>query len=159
QPTPKPLPTRFVNVWPNGTHTQLHRPSLYYFLVAPILLPFTSADLETQVLIVRLISVALGLLTLWAVYLTARAAVPNDPFVPLASLAFVAALPMHAYMSASINNDSLEGLFGTLVCLGLIWGLCRGFSLWVWLGVLVAFGLGLITKRGIVGLGPVIGLA
>src|SRR4051812_38164658 len=38
RPTPSPLPTRFSNVWPNGTHTQLHRPSLYYFLAAPILL-------------------------------------------------------------------------------------------------------------------------
>jgi hypothetical protein len=158
QPTPKPLPTRFASVWPD-TYTQLHRPSLYYFLAAPILLPFTDADLETQVRIVRLVSVALSMLTLGVVYLTLRVAVPRDPFVPLAGLAFVAMLPMHIYMSASINNDNLEGLFGSLVCLGLVWGLCRGFSLKVWLLVLVAFGLGLMTKRGIVGLGPVIGLA
>jgi hypothetical protein len=159
QPTPKPLPTRFASVWPNGTYTQLHRPSLYYFLAAPILLPFTDANLDTQLRIVRLFSVVLSMLTLGAVYLTLRVAVPRDPFVPLAGLAFVAALPMHVYMSASINNDSLEGLFGSLVCLGLVWGLCRGFSLKVWLGVMVAFVLGLATKRGIVGLGPVIGLA
>jgi hypothetical protein len=158
QPTPKPLPTRFINVWPDS-YTQLHRPSLYYFLAAPILLPFTSADLDTQLRIVRLVSVVISMLTLWVVYLTARVAVPNDPFVPLAGLAFAAALPMHVYINASINNDNLEGLFGSLVCLGLVWGLRRGFSLKVWLLVLVAFGLGLLTKRGIVGLGPVIGLA
>jgi hypothetical protein len=158
QPTPKPLPTRFINIWP-ATYTQLHRPSLYYFLAAPILLPFTDADLETQLLIVRLVSVFFSMLTLWVVYLTARVAVPDDPFVPLAGLAFVAALPMHVYISASINNDNLEGVCGSLVCLGLVWGLRRGFSLKLWLLVLVAFGLGLITKRGIVGLGPVIALA
>src|SRR5437763_3588863 len=29
---PSPLPTRFADIWPDGTDTQLHRPSLYYYL-------------------------------------------------------------------------------------------------------------------------------
>jgi len=159
RPTPRPLPTRFVNVWPNGTHTQLHRPSLYYFLAAPILLPFTSADLDVQLLVVRLFSVLLSTVTIWIVYLTARIVAGDDPFVPLAAAAFVAALPMYGYMGASINNDNLEVLLGSAVCLGLIWGLCRGFTLKIWLLVLGAFVLGLITKRGSVVLAPVIALA
>jgi hypothetical protein len=159
QPTPNPLPTRFRNVWPGGTHTQLHRPSLYYFLVAPILLPFTNTDLDTQLRIGRLVSVVLSTLTIWVVYLTARIVVRDDPFIPLVSAAFVAALPMHVYIGASINNDNLIGLFGALICLGLVWGIDRGFSLRTWLLVIGAFVLGLATKRGIVGLAPAVGLA
>jgi Predicted membrane protein (DUF2142) len=158
RPPPKPLPTRFSNVWPGGTHTQLHRPSLYYFVAAPLLLPFTSASLDVQLLVVRLFSVLLSTLTIWVVYLTARIAVRDDPFVPLAAAAFVAALPMHIYIGASINNDNLEVLLGAVVCCGLVWGLYRGFTLKLWLLVLGAFLLGLITKRGMVALAPVIGL-
>jgi hypothetical protein len=154
--TPSPLPARFVDIWPFGAHTQIHRPSLQYYLVAPALLPFLERDLETQLRLVRLTSALLSALAVAATYLAARELAPRDPFVPIASGAFVAALPMHVFIGGAVNNDNLATLFGAGWALGVAAGFRRGFTLGRWLlvlGVLILI-LTLATKRVGVGLIP-----
>ncbi len=157
--TPAVLPERFAQIWPHGTHTQLHRPSLYYFLGALAILPVAGSDLATQLLALRLLSALLAALTVLATYLAARAVFPAERFVPLVSAAFVAALPMHVFVGGAANNDNLVALWGALVALGLARGFARGFGVGEWLLVLGSLLLALATKRTAVGLLPAVLLA
>lgn len=169
RPTPSPLPSRFDQVWGAGRHTQLHRPSLYYFVGAAALLilqplqatqPVLAAEgdpvvtLEQQVVAVRLVSALLSALCVPVAYLAGRLASPTDRFVPTVAAAFVAALPMHVFVGGVVNNDNLAALVGSLLTLALVRGFCRGFGVGTWLVVLGLIALGIATKRTTVGLLP-----
>ncbi len=94
--------------------------------------PWTHATLAMHV--ARLLSVALSTLTVMFTYLAAGEVFPRtlgtpsqpapsvDPlaWVRLGSMAFVAGVPMFAFISGSVNNDNAAALFTTL---GLWWAL------------------------------------
>lgn len=163
--TPSVLPTSFSQIWPPGTDTQLHRPSVYYFVAAPFLLPFGSADLETQLLVVRVVSALLGAATVVATYLAARGLAQGDRFVSTVSAAFVATLPMHVFIGGAANNDNLLSLFGSLFFLTVVLALPPRFGLRRLAAAAALLILTLATKRAAAGLLPaffltlVVGLA
>jgi len=95
-------------------------PPLYYLLGALLLAPFSRCDLVTQLHILRLGSVLLGTLTVLVAYLTAQALFPEDASWQLAVPAFVAFLPMHTFITGSVNNDSLAELLASLVIYSLL---------------------------------------
>jgi hypothetical protein len=68
----------------------------------------------------RLGSALLGTLTVLVAYLTAQALFPEDTSWQLAVPAFVAFLPMHAFITASVNNDSLAELLASSVIYSLL---------------------------------------
>jgi hypothetical protein len=68
----------------------------------------------------RLGSVLLGTLTVLVAYLTAQALFPEDASWQLAVPAFVAFLPMHTFITSSVNNDSLAELLASLVIYSLL---------------------------------------
>ena len=124
------------------------QPPLYYILAAPIY-RLTSGALIP----LRLLSVVLGaglVVTAYALALTVR---PGDTPLALGTAAFVAFVPMHLTMTASVNNDTLAELLLALVMLRLMrWvrgaagqgkSTPRPYSL-VITGLLL--GLGLVTK-------------
>ncbi len=152
--TPQPRPQSFAEIWPGGTHTQLHRPSLYYYLLAPGLLPFQGADLASQLRLARVLSAFLSALVVPITYLAARKLAPGDRFVPTVGAAFAAALPMHAFVGGVVNTDNLVTLGGALVALALARGLRRGFGLGGWALVLGSLVLALAAKRTALGLVP-----
>jgi 4-amino-4-deoxy-L-arabinose transferase-like glycosyltransferase len=157
--TPAVLPQRFDDVWPQGTGLQLHRPSLYYYLAVAVVWPLQGASLESQLLAVRLFSALLSVLTVYVTYLAARQLAPGKAYLPLASAAFVATLPMHVFVGGAVNNDNLVTLAGAVCTLGLLAGLRSGFG-WRQLGL--AFGglaLAIATKRVGVALAPALALA
>jgi 4-amino-4-deoxy-L-arabinose transferase-like glycosyltransferase len=135
-----------------------HQPPLYYLLGAPVYLVTSSLSVDSQVLALRLFSVALGAAGLWVLHRMAREALAgpsNDgadnqaAFASLVATAFVAVLPMHIAMTAAINNDVL----GELILLIILWHalrtIRRGFDLrhaWA-MGLLL--GLALLTKTTI----------
>jgi hypothetical protein len=90
-------------------------PPLYYLLGTLLLAPFSRCDLVAQLHILRLGSVLLGTLTVLVAYLTAQALFPEDASWQLAVPTFVAFLPMHAFTTSSVNNDSLAELLVSLV--------------------------------------------
>jgi 4-amino-4-deoxy-L-arabinose transferase-like glycosyltransferase len=124
------------------------QPPLYYLLATPIY------QLASGALIpLRLLSVVLGaglVVTAYAIALTVR---PGDTRLALGTAAFVAFVPMHLTMAASVNNDALAELLLALVMLRLMqWAreapgkgeaTLRPYSLAI-TGLLL--GLGLITK-------------
>jgi hypothetical protein len=122
-------------------------PPLYYLLGALLLVPFSRCDLVTQLYVLRLGSVLLGTLTVLVTYLTAQALFPEDASWQLAILAFVAFLPMHAFITSSVNNDSLAELLVSLVIYSLLRILKDGLSWQRAMSIVCLLASGLLTKR------------
>jgi 4-amino-4-deoxy-L-arabinose transferase-like glycosyltransferase len=125
------------------------QPPLYYVLATPIYRLFDGALLP-----LRLLSLALGagvLVTAYAIVLAVR---PGDTALALGTVAFVAFVPMHLTMMASVNNDALAELLLAVVMLRLIQWTRESpgqgghpssrFSFLIVTGLLL--GLGLVTK-------------
>ncbi len=107
----------------------------------------------------RLWSALLSTLAVAAVYGLARAALPAQPNTALLATGIAAALPEFAFVGASVTNDGLAALCGTLA----LWGGFRVYrargnwrAAW-WTGPML--GLGLLTKVSTSALWPVVGLA
>jgi 4-amino-4-deoxy-L-arabinose transferase-like glycosyltransferase len=118
------------------------QPPLYYTLAMPIYWLAGGALIP-----LRLLSVALGAGLVVAAYALALTVCPGDTRLALGTAAFVAFVPMHLAMTASVNNDALADLLLALVMLRLMRWMRganrRPYDLAV-TGLLL--GLGLITK-------------
>jgi len=79
-----------------------YQPPLYYLIQTPIYL--LSGGLLTAL---RLTSVILGAGVVLLAYLIGRQLFPGREWLALTAAAFVAFLPQHVAMLASVNNDSL----------------------------------------------------
>ncbi|MCL7454611.1 MAG: glycosyltransferase family 39 protein [Anaerolineae bacterium] len=130
---------------------EFHQPPLYYVLAVPIYGLFGGSLLP-----LRLLSVVLGALLLLVVYWTVEALVPDRPSLALGTTAFVAFLPMHLAMTASVNNDILSELLLAVMLLLTIRFLQHDLTrrdrgsetrLLVLLGITT--GLGLLTKSSL----------
>jgi len=133
-----------------------YQPPLYYTLMAMVYAPLRSWDttqdfpdisqiegsINPALLVLRLCSVGLGMITLWIVYQFGQAAFGGRGPLALYLLAFVAFLPTFVSNTTSVTNDALANLLGAALLL-----LCiRPPQKWpeVWMGLLL--GLGLLTK-------------
>ena len=92
-----------------------YQPPLYYLILTPIYL--LSGGLLTAL---RLTSVILGAGVVLLAYLIGRQLFPGRGWLALAAAAFVAFLPQHVAMLASVNNDSLAELIIAAILLLLI---------------------------------------
>jgi 4-amino-4-deoxy-L-arabinose transferase-like glycosyltransferase len=121
------------------------QPPLYYLLAVPAY-RLSGGSL----LAMRLFSVLLGACVAWAAYGVVRAMRPSDGGLALGTAAFVAFVPMHLAINASVNNDVLAELLIVVIALrvaGWLSAGATGESSWrsdVLTGVLL--GLGLLTK-------------
>ncbi|GAB4526714.1 MAG: hypothetical protein Kow0063_01210 [Anaerolineae bacterium] len=124
------------------------QPPLYYVLATPVYRLFNGALLP-----LRLLSVVFGaglVILAYAVALTLR---PGDTTLAWGTAAFIAFVPMHLAVTASVNNDALAELLLAAVVLLLIRLLPRagdldeaspGIACLAGVGLLL--GLGLVTK-------------
>lgn len=110
--------------------------------------------------VVRLVSVALGALTVWAVYRLGRVLFASRPAIGLAMAGLTAFTPQFLFMSGVVNNDNAATALSALV----LWQVAallhepvpdrrRG----VLLGLLL--GLGLLSKASLMALAPVVAVA
>jgi hypothetical protein len=107
----------------------------------------------------RLLSVLLGLVTVLATFATARAVLPNEPWLAVAAAAVVAFLPQFLFMSGVANNDALAnaaGAVATLAAVRVVLGRNRRRDL-VFLGA--AVGVALLAKLTTLALAAVAVLA
>lgn len=145
---PQKPPQSFEDIWgAGGPTTLLHRSPLYYLLGLPFFALVAGKDLVTQLYTLRLLSVILGMLTVLTAWLTARELFPDDDFMAIGVPAFVALLPMFAFMAGSVNSDNLANLVVSLLLLLLVIVFRRGLSWPRALGILVLVAVGLATKR------------
>lgn len=112
--------------------------------------------------LVRLLSIALGAVTVWAVYHLGRVLFPTRPAITLTMAALTAFTPQFLFMSAVINNDNAATAFSAL----LLWQMAallhdtERAQFWkrsALLGLLL--GLGLLSKANLIAMLPVVGLA
>ncbi len=132
-----------------------HQPPLYYLLQVPA---YRLSDGDLRIL--RLVSVALGAGVVALAYAIGRRLFAGLPWLALAVPAFVAFLPQHVAILASVNNDSLAELLIAAMLWLLLDTLPRdepAQARLVLLGVLL--GLGFLTKATTYIMAPVIGLA
>jgi 4-amino-4-deoxy-L-arabinose transferase-like glycosyltransferase len=133
------------------------QPPLYYLLLTPIFLLFDGALLP-----LRLTSLLLGAGVIWLAYRTARLLFPEAEWVAWSTAVFIAFIPQHVAMLASINNDSLsELLIALLLYLTLRWVTRDGIRKlgddrrWL-IGLGFILGLGFLTKATVYLMAPVL---
>lgn len=112
--------------------------------------------------LVRLLSIALGAVTVWAIFHLGRALFPDQPAIPLAMAALTAFTPQFLFMSAVVNNDNLATALSALALWQIAVLLYERESTRVWkrslvLGLLL--GLGMLSKASLLALAPIAGLA
>ncbi|MBZ0298628.1 MAG: glycosyltransferase family 39 protein [Anaerolineae bacterium] len=111
--------------------------------------------------IARLLSVALGLSTVYVTYQLGHELFPYEPVIRLGAAAFVAFLPMFLFISGSVNNDNLSNLLGNLLLLRIVRLLnpqrSPGWRDYVVIGLVT--GAGLLAKYNIGFLIPLVALA
>jgi uncharacterized membrane protein len=95
----------------------------------------------------RLGSVLLGTLTVLVAYLTAQDLFPKDASWQLAVPALVTLLPMHTFITSSVNNDSLAELLVSVVIYSLLRILKRGILWQSIVSIACLLASGLLTKR------------
>jgi len=136
-----------------------YQPPLYYLLQAPVYVLF---DGRLQAL--RLMSVLLGAGVVLLAYVIASRLFPGRKWLALTAAAFVAFLPQHVAMLASVNNDSLAELLIAGIVLALFVVADgkkdspergQGTSVWPLIVVGMLLGLGFLTKVTVYILAPV----
>ena len=108
--------------------------------------PFQGVPLAVHLL--RLLSTALGALTVWATYLLGREVFPKRPRLALLAATFNAFLPQFLFLSAAVSNDVIVAATVAWTMIVLARGLRLGFD-WrraILLGVLL--GLAALSKLG-----------
>lgn len=130
-----------------------HQPPLYYLLGAPIY-SLTGGSL----LALRLFSVVLGAGVIVLTYAIGLQVAPGRPWLAVTAAAFVAFLPQHTAILASVNNDALSELVIAVGLYALIRRLHTPARVPIWaLGVIV--GIGALTKAStlfLFGLVPIV---
>jgi 4-amino-4-deoxy-L-arabinose transferase-like glycosyltransferase len=139
-----------------------YQPPLYYLLQTPVYI-LSNGSLQA----LRLFSVLLGAGVVILTYFIARQIFPNHGWLALTAAVFVAFLPQHVSIVASVNNDSLAelliaGILLTLINLVLLEKKGEGAPdkspvlIQLLLGLLLGFGL--LTKASVYITVPLIGL-
>jgi 4-amino-4-deoxy-L-arabinose transferase-like glycosyltransferase len=125
--------------------------------------------------LIRLMSVAMGAVTVWATYGLARRVFSASPGLAAAAAAFVAFLPEFLFISGSVNNDNLATMISSLTLLQIarLWrtepetagdgyaapGHTAAGSVGGWLALGLLLGLGFWTKISLLVFWPLAGLA
>ncbi len=108
----------------------------------------------------RLLSIALGAVTIWAVYRLGRTVFPEIPAIGLAMAGLTAFNPQFLFLSAVLNNDNAATAFSALILwqiVALLHDARLGWKRPLLLGLLL--GLGLLSKANLAVLALVAGLA
>jgi len=96
-----------------GIYTLTH-PRLYYILSAIWLKPWLGLDVESQLYIVRMLSVILNFFIVLVVYQMVKVLYPASKWLAVFVAAFVTFLPTFTDMMSAVNNDVLVNLFGAI---------------------------------------------
>lgn len=95
-------------------------PILPYLLLAPISNLSRTADIATELYILRLVSVLFVLIVIAIAWLITKRIFPNQPQFWLAIPAFIVFLPMHTHIFASVNTDVFAVLLTSILLFVLV---------------------------------------
>ncbi len=111
------------------------------------------------VLIVRLFNIVLGVVTIWAVYHSARLLAPRRPAVALLAAGLTAFNPMFIFIMASVNNDNLVIALNSVVIYYALRTLHEGFDTRRSLAIAALIALATLSKLSGLVLVPTVALA
>lgn len=109
--------------------------------------------------IMRVMGIAMGAVTIWAVWQSGELIAPHRPVVGLLAGALTAFNPMFLFISASVNNDTMVIMLNSVVILLALQTLRKGFDLKRSILLAVLLGLATLTKLSALVLVPVIAIA
>lgn len=108
---------------------------------------------------IRLLGIAMGVVTIWAVWQVGELIAPHRPVVGLLAGAMTAFNPMFLFISASVNNDTMVIMLNSVVILLALRTLREGFNLRRSILLAILLGLATLTKLSALVLVPVIAIA
>lgn len=115
---------------------------------------FGTSDTWLGIRIVRVMSVLMSAVTIWAIYRVGREVSPDRPEMAIGAAGLAAFIPEFLFISGAVNDDNGAALFGALA----LWAMMRivreGFSLRRCIGLGAALGLGWLSKLTAVALIP-----
>jgi hypothetical protein len=117
------------------------------------------SDTWLGIRVVRLASVVLGAITIWAVYRAGREVFPGRPEMALGAAGVGAFIPEFLFISGAVNDDNGATLFGTLALWAMVRLVRRGASWRRCVGLGLALGMGWLSKLTVVALLPTAALA
>jgi hypothetical protein len=143
----------FAEVWGASCH-QLHQPPLAYLLyLGPLLL--APEDIALHLLLMRVLSVLLGVVVIAAAVIAASTLRDTHPTLSWSVPAFIVFLPTYAALSGMVNSDHLvEAAVSLVLALWLV-ALRSGLSIPLAGGLVVFSVIGLSAKRTALVLLPV----
>jgi 4-amino-4-deoxy-L-arabinose transferase-like glycosyltransferase len=152
-------------------YRDVHQPNPHAVVGEPLVIGNKNMMIHTQredwpwrgttlaVRLVRLLSIALGGLTVWLTYRLARLVYPADARVALLAAALTAFNPMFVFISASVNNDNLAAPLAASTMVMLLTSLQRGPTVRDGVALGILLGMGALTKLSVLALAPLVGLA
>ena len=120
---------------------------------------FGRSDTWLGIRVVRLASVLMGAVTLWAVYQVGREVSPDRPEMALGAAGLAAFIPEFLFISGAVNDDNGASLFGALALWMMMRILRKGANWPGCAGLGLALGLGWLSKLTIVALVPTAAVA
>ena len=132
-----------------------HQPQPYYLLMVPAFLLAQGGDEGTRNLAVRLSSLPFLAAIVLLTWLAGRRLAPKNLSVAVLATSMVALHPQLAYVTASANNDAAANVMGAVITYLLVTLVAKPRR-WVFVGLLVSIGVGLMTKGQLL---PVVGIA
>ncbi len=110
------------------------------------------------VYVLRILGLAMGAVTVWAVYNTAKIAAPHRPPVAIVAAVLTAFNPMFLFIAASVNNDNLVIMLNSLAIWLALLTMRDGFDTRRSLLIALLIALAALTKLSALVLVPVIAL-
>ena len=135
------------------------RPPLYYYFAALPLKIFHPETVETALLMSRFVSLAITMVTLWFIFLTASLIFSEKPdsFLPYLATIFAGMHPQLSYLTVVVNADALAILIFTLVFYALCFYIKRSRISYEEIMILMSVcAIGLLTKKHAVLLFPLV---
>ena len=120
---------------------------------------FGESDTWLGTRVVRLASVVLGTITVWAIYRVGREVLPGRPELALGAAGLGAFIPEFLFVSGAVNDDNGATLFGALALWAMVRILRRGPTWRRCVGLGLALGMGWLSKLTVVALLPTAVLA
>ncbi len=120
--------------------------------------PYTGSGTALAAHLIRLVSVACGVVTMIAAYGVFRLLWPGRAVIQLTALGLLATWNQFIYTASVINNDALLIALATVSLYVLLWAVKNGPS-WRWAGVFgLVLGLALLSKSSALVLGFFVGV-
>ncbi len=146
RPQPSSLPDSFEGVW-GLSSSVLGSPPLAFLFSLPAFALVSKADIVTQLYVLRLTSVLLGVSVVVLAYFVAREVFSSDSLVTRTVPAFLLFMPMYSFIAGSYTNELMSDFAAALWLYVMVVILKRGGSALRGTALLITLAMAYLSKR------------